>query len=225
MALEEHGIDRPAAQLRPAIDGSDVRKLTEADVPKVSKALSRAFEDDPVMSWVFRRDAEREQTLERAFALFMRRIWLPQEDCYGHEQLFGAALWLPPGKWHLPIGQQLRLVPSMISVAGRNLPRLFRVLNLIESKHPKEPEHYYLAVLGIEPEFQGRGFGSALMQPVLSRCDQEGVPAYLESSKRRNVALYERHGFKVVEELPIASDGPPIWRMWREPGAVEVSGS
>jgi GNAT superfamily N-acetyltransferase len=205
MTLEEHGIDRPAAQLRPAIDGSDLRKLTEADVPQVSKALSRAFEDDPVMSWVFRRDAEREQTLERAFALFMRRIWLPQGECYGHERLFGAALWLPPGKWHLPIGQQLRLVPSMISVAGRNLPRLFRVL-------------------GIEPEFQGRGFGSALMQPVLSRCDQEGVPAYLESSKRRNVALYERHGFKVVEELPIASDGPPIWRMWREPGTVEVSG-
>jgi hypothetical protein len=52
---------------------------------------------------------------------------------------------------------------------------------------------------------------------VLERCDRDGVPAYLESSKERNVVLYERHGFRVVEQLRLPKDGPPIWRMWREP--------
>jgi GNAT superfamily N-acetyltransferase len=216
MTMKDHGLEEAPLPVRPAIDGSDVRKLTPDDVPRVARALARAFEDDPVMSWIFRDDTERLTRLERAFGLFLRRIWMPQRECYAVDRLFGAALWLPPDKWHLGVADQVRLLPSMIAVTGRNLPRLFTVLNTIEKKHPKPP-HYYLAVLGVEPEAQGRGFGGALMQPVLTRCDRERIPAYLESSKRRNVVLYERHGFRVVEELMLPKDGPPIWRMWREP--------
>jgi ribosomal protein S18 acetylase RimI-like enzyme len=217
MTLEDQDLEQLARTARPAIDGSDIRKLTGDDVPGIARALARAFEDDPVMSWIFPRDEERAARLERAFALFLRRIWLPQEECYATDRLFGGALWLPPGKWHLSAAEQLRLLPSMIAVTGRNLPRLFTVLRMIEKSHPKTPPHYYLAVLGVEPELQGRGFGGALMQPVLARCDRDRIPAYLESSKSRNVALYERHGFRVVEELRLPRGGPPIWRMWREP--------
>jgi len=215
MALEDRDLDQPLP-IRPAIDGSDIRRLGYDDVPTIARALARAFEDDPVMSWIFRDDSDRPRRLERAFALFLRKIWLPQEECYAADQLFGAALWLPPGKWHLGAGAQLRLLPSMISATGRNMVRLGAVLQMIEKKHPKAP-HFYLAVLGVEPELQGRGFGGALMQPVLTRCDRERIPAYLESSKRRNVVLYERHGFEVVEEVQLPRGGPPIWRMWREP--------
>jgi GNAT superfamily N-acetyltransferase len=217
MTLEDHGLEQAALPARPAIDGSDLRKISADDVPRISRALARAFEEDPAMSWIFKSDSERAARLENAFALYLRKIWLPQDECYATDQLFGAALWLPPGHWHVGPAEQLRLLPSMIAVNGRNLPRLMTVLRMMEKSHPKGPAHYYLAVLGVEPELQGRGFGSALMQPVLARCDRERIPAYLESSKRRNVALYERHGFRVVEELRLPKDGPPLWRMWRDP--------
>jgi hypothetical protein len=55
------------------------------------------------------------------------------------------------------------------------------------------------------------------MRPVLERCDGEGVPAYLESSKERNVPLYERNGFRVTEEMVVPNGGPKIWLMWRDP--------
>ena len=55
------------------------------------------------------------------------------------------------------------------------------------------------------------------MAPVLERCDDEGVPAYLESSKEKNVPYYERHGFRVTGELRLPKDGPPLWAMWRDP--------
>jgi ribosomal protein S18 acetylase RimI-like enzyme len=216
VTLEDRGTNQPLLTDRPAPDGSDIRKLKAADVPVIASALARAFEDDPVMNWIMR-DEDMVGRLERAFGFFLRSIWLREDQCYATTRLSGAALWLPPGKWHLSPMAQLRLLPGMVSVVGRSLPRMMSVLNLIEKKHPKEPAHYYLAVLGVEPELQGRGFGGALMQPVLSICDREQTGAYLESSKERNVVLYERHGFRVVEEVHLPKDGPPIWRMWREP--------
>jgi GNAT superfamily N-acetyltransferase len=86
----------------------------------------------------------------------------------------------------------------------------------IERRHPPDPPHWYLAILGTEPAAQGQGLGSAMLGPVLEECDRDGVAAYLESSKDRNLAFYGRHGFQVTEEWRLPR-GPRVWGMWREP--------
>ena len=58
-------------------------------------------------------------------------------------------------------------------------------------------------MLGTEPEWQGHGAGSAIIAPVLERCDREGERVYLESSKERNIPFYMRHGFEVTEEMHV----------------------
>ena len=85
----------------------------------------------------------------------------------------------------------------------------------MEKAHPEEP-HWYLAVLGTAPEHQGKGVGSALISPILQKCDAEGVPAYLESSKESNIPFYQRHGFEVTGEIKV-KNGPTLWPMWRDP--------
>ena len=70
--------------------------------------------------------------------------------------------------------------------------------------------------LGVEPDRQGQGIGSALIQPVLGRADAEGLPCYLETTKERNVTFYRRHGFDVVAEGDLPDLGPPFWTMRRE---------
>jgi hypothetical protein len=57
--------------------------------------------------------------------------------------------------------------------------------------------------------------GSALLAHALTRVDADGLPAYLESSSERNLALYG-HGFEVSSEVAIPG-GPRVWPMWREP--------
>jgi GNAT superfamily N-acetyltransferase len=193
-----------------------VRKATTADVADVARALARAFYDDPVMSWFFRDDTRRMRQLERGFALFMRDVYLRHDESYTTHPPVGGALWAPPGKWHLGLLSQLRLLPRLAATAGRELPRFLRGLAFIESKHPREA-HYYLGPLGVEPEWQGKGVGSALLRPMLERCDREGVPAYLEASTPRNRALYLRNGFEVIEEVTLPRGGPPSWLMWRAP--------
>lgn len=97
-------------------------------------------------------------------------------------------------------------------------PKLARVGRLdaaMKAHHPKEP-HWYLSVLSVEPESQGLGHGSALIQPGLDRADEAGSGAYLETQREKNIGFYERFGFELVEKLVI--DGElPVWLMWRKP--------
>jgi ribosomal protein S18 acetylase RimI-like enzyme len=209
--------DAQGLPVRPLPDGSDIRKVTTTDVPRVAEAVAQAFYDDPLLSWIFHDDARRMRRLTEGFGLYLRRIWLPHDDCYTTDRLAGGSFWLPPGTWHLGVVAQLRLLPAMFRFAGRELPRLMRVLTAMEREHPHD-QHYYLPVIGVAPQWQGRGFGSALLRPVLEICDRERLPAYLEASSPRNRALYERHGFRTVGEIRV-KDSPPLWPMRREPVA------
>ncbi len=67
-----------------------------------------------------------------------------------------------------------------------------------------------------DPRAPGPGLGTAVLQPVLERCDADGARAYLESSNPRNLTLYRRHGFVDAGEIPLP-DGPSLIKMWRDP--------
>jgi GNAT superfamily N-acetyltransferase len=70
--------------------------------------------------------------------------------------------------------------------------------------------------MAVRPDHQGRGLGSALLANRLSELHRRGVPAYLEATNRRNLALYLHHGFTVTGTIHIPDGGPTLYRMWRE---------
>lgn len=193
-----------------------VRKVSFDDVPCLAVVLGRAFDSDPPMRWFLRDDERRVELARQMFDVMLRTVHVSRDACYTTEDVAGGALWVPPGRWALGFLQQLRLLPGMIRVFGRDLPRAQRGLAVMDSGHPRRP-HWYLDSLGVEPESQGRGIGSALMRPVLERCDRDRMPAYLNAGSPRSRDLYMRHAFQVTEEFRLPEQGPPLWRMWREP--------
>lgn len=208
----------PTAEDRPQPDGSDIRKAGPGDAGALAGTLTEAFFHDPHFIWIMPDEEQRRRYLEPAFELFVRRIWLPVDESYIQVKEIGCALWMPPGTAHVSVFAQLALLPGLVRTLRGSLPRFFKLNNMMEKKHPKET-HYYLPVIGVRNAWQGRGFGAALLAPMLARCDSEKVPAYLEASTPRNRALYERHGFELVEECRCTDDAPPLWRMWREPAS------
>lgn len=141
---------------------------------------------------------------------------LRQGHVYTTDDCAGAALWAPPGLWRPSWSRLLREAPPMARLTGvGGARRGVGLLRATEKSHPKAP-HWYLAVLGTHPDHQGRGVASALMGPVLERCDLDGTGAYLESSNPANLAFYEGHGFRVTGEVRTAAS-PPLALMWRDP--------
>jgi GNAT superfamily N-acetyltransferase len=194
-----------------------VRKATYADVPALSKALARAFDDDPIMEWLLPPGTPRRMDrLATSFEVALRVLHLRHDETWTTPDLSAAALWDPPDQWKTGPRQMVRGLPAMAWVLrGRLLPGI-RALSHAERQHPPG-SHWYLAVLGTEPAAQGKGAGSAVLEPVLQRCDEEGVDAFLESSKERNIAYYHRFGFTVVGEVQFPGGGPKVWQMLRQP--------
>jgi len=189
-----------------------IRPVGSSHAARAAGILAGAFADDPVSRWMIPRDAR----LQPGFEFYFRRIWLPAQAVYETEDGRAIACWMPPGKAHMSLVEQLRLMPGLIRAAGRDLPRLLSATAAMEKDHPHE-DHWYLNMLGVVPAAHGRGLGSALLAHTLERCDAEGMPAYLDATTERSRALYERHGFEVTGEFRLPKGGPPLWRMWREP--------
>jgi ribosomal protein S18 acetylase RimI-like enzyme len=182
-----------------------------AEIDVLAEVLRRAFEDDPLARWIWPRYRPR---AHRRWFRARLRFLLEQEECYTTADLAGAALWSPPPTWQVSGRELLAWAPSIPSFAPR-LPRVMRGFRAMDERHPKTP-HFYLAVLGTDPSRQGQGIGSALMRPVLEACDREGLGAYLETTRERNLDFYGRHGFRVSEEIRMPK-GPPVWLMSRDP--------
>jgi GNAT superfamily N-acetyltransferase len=196
---------------------ADIRKANDADVPRLAQSLANAFHDDPVISWMIPDDEKRLRLGPFGFETWLQKIYMPKAEVYTDEARSVGALWAPPGKWRMSVGLQARLAPRMFRLFGvRRMPLILRGLATLDKAHPDEQPHYYLGILGTDPDHQGKGLGGAAIQPVLDRCDAEGLGAYLESSKEQNVPFYRRHGFEVTGEVHMP-DGPPLWPMWRDP--------
>jgi GNAT superfamily N-acetyltransferase len=193
-----------------------VRRAEHGDHPRVAQALAAAFADDPAWSWLLS-FADREQRQRLFFETSLRHHVPGRREVWMSEDGGAAAIWAPPGLWAVPMGRVLREALPMARVFGRRMQLALRYLIKAERLHPRQPDHWYLEILGTEPARQGQGLGSALLRPILALCDRDGLGTYLESSSERNRVLYERHGFRVVERFNMPGGGPEIRRMWRDP--------
>ncbi len=187
------------------VDGSNT-----ADAIRI---LAEAFRDDPVINW----SCNNPPSLQSFFE-FTLPVFIPHQLTYLDPQGRGAASWLGPEQtlnWPFSLSN----ITKVLQLGG--LTGLYRLAvsgMKTERYHPKTP-HYYLFAIGVTPGHKGQGVGTSLISHVLKQCDAEGIPAYLENSKEENLAFYQGHGFKVQQQIRFAASAPPVWLMWREPGA------
>ncbi len=190
-----------------------VRLATLDDVPQMARSQMRAYVDDPLITWMLPEDDyERRATL-----LFdcMFRASMIHNSTYTTDDGVCTAVWVPPGASAFTGEQMAMMAQPFAEAAGDRVDRALGVMIELAEVHPPEL-HWYLAGLGTHPDWQRRGVASVVLAPVLDLCDEDGLPAYLETQKEINVPFYRRHGFEVTGTRQLSDGGPMMWLMWRD---------
>jgi len=164
--------------------------------------VARWFYPDPYQYWAY---------APRFWQAFAGRAF-EHGTAFGTAGCAASALWLPPG-----LTSDEEAMSSIVdeSISPADLERQGAFLERQAAIHPREP-HWYLPLIGVDPMYQGHGYGSALLAFSLVIVDRDGGSAYLEATNPRNRALYERFGFETVGVIQVA-DSPPMWPMFRRP--------
>jgi ribosomal protein S18 acetylase RimI-like enzyme len=195
-----------------------IRLASSADAPALAAMLASAFMDDPVAIWACPPPGPRLGMLRGMYAVRLRQM-LAQQTVWTTPDRSSAALWTAPDRADASPLQNLALARCLVHPRIMvRLPLLALGLTGVQRERSRKPAHWYLSLLGTDPAARGHGYGSAVLKPVLELCDRDGVGAYLESSKERNIDFYTRYGFRVTDELRLPK-GPRMWPMWREPAA------
>lgn len=188
-----------------------VENVPIADQSKVINAVTLGFAADPVTRWVWP-DAETYLDAMPEFVALFSGPGLDHQTVYRTDCGKGVAMWMPPG---VEADNDAAIALLAGTVAPERLEEVGAYFELMDEFHPEE-RCWYLPFIAADPAFTGRGLGAALMKHALRRCDEDGLPAYLESSNPRNISLYERHGFEAIGQIQ-PGDSPLMTPMLRMP--------
>jgi hypothetical protein len=205
--------------MSPASPEPIILKITQ--IAAAAHVLARAFYNDPLMVYVMPNEEKRKRLLPVLFRIVVQYCHR-YGVIYTTSCLDGLACCLPPGQ-SATTGRlalvSLKNIPVQLGLTG--LRRWLHVLKYTDSAHEQAAPgaHWYLWTLGVDPERQGHGSGSQLLQMVLRQAEAQRLPCYLDTQNPRNVPFYQRHSFRQVNETIISGSDVHVYAMLWEPPA------
>jgi len=202
-----------------------VVQLGEERSEEVAGVIARAFQNDPLCVHACPEPTERALWLRYGFRMGMWMGFRFGQVLGPAGRLDGVVVMVAPDAGSLTeddmadLGYRRgrELVGAALWDRSRTavLAQLAAAEAVLDRAVP-EP-HWYLDAIAVEPERQGRGIGSALLDAVHDRIAVAGVPIVLLTYQPKNLALYQRHGYGIVCEGMAPGSGPRWWGMRRDP--------
>jgi len=195
-------------------------RLNRSHIWPAAEVLVRAFLDYPLLQCYFSDEAQREKV---AYYFFRYSLYygIRYGEVYASStDLEAVAVWIRSDNLPVSFRRVVRSVPLSVIIGfgregGGRMKHAGDYMDAVR-KRLAPFEHWYLQLIGVNPQFQGKGYASKLLRPMLARIDEEGLPCYLETLVERNVRLYEHFGFEVIEKATIPKTSLTNWAMLRD---------
>ncbi|MFC1872911.1 GNAT family N-acetyltransferase [Chloroflexota bacterium] len=198
----------------------DILRLDKSHISSAIKVLSEAFRKYPLFNYYYPDELTKERIVNY-FLSFAVYGGMRYGEVYAtSNNLEGVAVWMPSDGYHMNLLRLLRSVPLSIlfgfgRYGGKNMKSLGEHLDAVH-KHNAPFKHWYLWMVGVAPDFKGKGYASKLIRPMLTRTGRDRLPCYLETIDEKNVPIYEHLGFKVVDKSNVPNTSLINWAMLRE---------
>lgn len=198
-----------------------VQQLNRVDLREAVEVLALAFEREHHFGLIFTRN--RRQCLRHLMHMcLVDGLRCGRVDTVRDEdgQIAAAAVWLAPGAWPITGTRSLRGLPDLVQVVrwgGVTATRRLARFGLACARtHLREP-HWFLEVLGVRPDAQGRRYGRVLLEHGLAVAARDAVPAWLDTQEERSVRWYQRSGFR-CHGKPLSIEDYSSWNLRWDPG-------
>ncbi|MFC1950872.1 GNAT family N-acetyltransferase [Chloroflexota bacterium] len=216
--------DAQGAESDLAMEISNIIPLQKDQIVPAAEMLARAFEDDPLFKSLIPDDEKRRKKATHLFT-FTLKLGIRYGEVYTTSQnLEAITVWMRPDEDNINLWKALRC--GVIPLIFRVGPRLMKKMNAVDGygervrKRLAPSRYWYLAILGVDPDHQGKGHASELMKPMLKRIDGEGLPCYLETDTEKNISMYQHFGFKLLEHIDVTEYNTQFDAMLKEPAAT-----
>ncbi|MBI9098577.1 MAG: GNAT family N-acetyltransferase [Spirochaetaceae bacterium] len=197
---------------------NELYPVEKKDFEKTGHVFGRAFKDDPAFCNIFKNieDYRRDAFFEG-----------PARYCNTYGKVYatspeieGLAAWVSSDYADMTF---IRIVRSGLVKSTRRIGMktmfsmrpIFEPLEKARRRHMKGIKYIYLMTLGVDPEFQGKGFGSKLITALIEDSTNEVLPVYLETANEKNVGMYKKFGFRVLEKVDLPVINISQWCMIR----------
>jgi len=160
--------------------------------------LVPAFSQDPITGFLLQPGLGYRERLAQFFSLLMRArlalgmpVIVARDACGIRGAAMGYATAHPP--WPNDLAEEWTRFESAIP----GLTERMAIYDEISARGKPSAPHYYLGVIGVDPDLHGRGVGTQLLRSFcdLSASDPLSSGVYLETAEESNVKFYERAGF------------------------------
>jgi ribosomal protein S18 acetylase RimI-like enzyme len=179
-----------------------MRKAELSDKTLVVDLLARSFDGNQSVNYIVRQNDKRKVRI-KALIAYSFDVCLIFGDVWIADDRKACALVLYPDQKKTTlktIWLDIKLIFQAIGLGGMS-----KTLNRevqIKKRQLKMPM-MYLWFIGVSPLYQQHGLGSKLLQQVLDEAKRINRPIFLETSVLKNIAWYERFGFKVYDNLEL----------------------
>jgi len=177
-------------------------KARESDRATVIDILAGAFDDNQSVNYIVLQDVKRKKRIAQLMS-YSFDVCMLYGEVFLTEDGTGCALVLFPDRKKTGLqttGLDLKLIFRSIGIG--NAIRAMKREAAIQKRQPDAPL-YYLWFIGVQPEAQGRGSGSRLLNELKQRAGELERVICLETSTAQNIPWYKKQGFRIYNELDL----------------------
>jgi ribosomal protein S18 acetylase RimI-like enzyme len=188
------------------------KQLSIDQINEASKTLASAFQDDPLFAHCFQ-DPETRDIKNTIHCEFMILLGMASGEVYiSSNKIEGVAVWHPHKiKNQQTIKPSKDLIRRMQRVRKEDIsdPHVFKMMmiveeiaNSIQNQYVNFP-HWYLSLIGVKPNYQGKGYASQLIKMKLAEIDKQNLPCFLHTENEKNLKIYEHFGFQLIGKIKV----------------------